>query len=68
MGTTKGADMTDEVTSQVPPEPAPVLTTTPAGAGPVGPPSSLDLWARAQVLHRCFGDDDGEPHIMRGLD
>ncbi|MET7470919.1 hypothetical protein ACFYON_23235 [Micromonospora sp. NPDC005686] len=59
--------MTDEVTSQVPPEPAPVLST-PAGAGRVGPPSSLDLWARAQVLHRCFGDDDGEPHIMRGLD
>ncbi|MBQ1041370.1 MULTISPECIES: hypothetical protein [unclassified Micromonospora] len=57
--------MTDEVTSQVPPDPAPVLS---APAGPVGPPSSLDLWARAQVLHRCFGDDDGEPHIMRGLD
>ena len=67
MGTTKGADMTDEVTAQVPPDPAPVLSA-PAGTGPVGPPSSLDLWARAQVLHRCFGDDDGEPHIMRGLD
>ncbi|MEV0431205.1 hypothetical protein ACIBPB_14575 [Micromonospora sp. NPDC049836] len=40
----------------------------PAAASPAGPPSSLDLWARAQVLHRCFGDDDGEPHIMRGLD
>ncbi|GAA3779586.1 hypothetical protein [Micromonospora maritima] len=59
--------MTDEVMSKVPPDPAPALTT-PAGPPPVGPPSSLDLWARAQVLHRCFGDDDGEPHIMRGLD
>ncbi|MET7833412.1 hypothetical protein GA0070622_4027 [Micromonospora sediminicola] len=67
MGTTKGAEMTDEVTSKVPPDPAPVLSA-PAGPPPVGPPSSLDLWARAQVLHRCFGDDDGEPHIMRGLD
>ncbi|MEU9741394.1 hypothetical protein AB0E12_19660 [Micromonospora chersina] len=59
--------MTDDIASKVPPDPAPVLST-PAGAPPVGPPSSLDLWARAQTLHRCFGDDDGEPHIMRGLD
>ncbi|MFI2713746.1 hypothetical protein ACH495_26845 [Micromonospora sp. NPDC018662] len=59
--------MTDEVTSKVPSESGPVLAASPRSA-PVGPPSSLDLWARAQVLHRCFGDDDGEPHIMRGLD
>ncbi|GAB3075827.1 hypothetical protein [Micromonospora schwarzwaldensis] len=59
--------MADEVTSKVPPDPGPVLAA-PVGSATVGPPSSLDLWARAQVLHRCFGDDDGEPHIMRGLD
>ncbi|SCG42677.1 hypothetical protein [Micromonospora humi] len=59
--------MADQVTTKVPPERTPVLTAPPRPAS-VGPPSSLDLWARAQVLHRCFGDDDGEPHIMRGLD
>ncbi|MEV0002757.1 hypothetical protein AB0H28_10765 [Micromonospora sp. NPDC050980] len=59
--------MADEVTSKVAPDRAPVLTA-PLRPSEVGPPSSLDLWARAQVLHRCFGDDDGEPHIMRGLD
>ncbi|MFG1678287.1 hypothetical protein [Micromonospora sp. NPDC049282] len=59
--------MADQVTLKVPPDPAPVLVA-PARPAQVGPPSSLDLWARAQVLHRCFGDDDGEPHIMRGLD
>ncbi|QLQ35601.1 hypothetical protein [Micromonospora robiginosa] len=59
--------MADQVTTKVPPEQAHVLTVPPRPAA-VGPPSSLDLWARAQVLHRCFGDDDGEPHIMRGLD
>ncbi|GAA2705460.1 hypothetical protein ACFY2R_19295 [Micromonospora olivasterospora] len=50
----------------------PRATTTivgvPADPAPVEPPSSLDLWARGQELHRCFGDDDGEPHILRGLD
>ncbi|PTA47373.1 hypothetical protein [Micromonospora sp. RP3T] len=59
--------MADEVTSKVPPDQGPVLAA-PVRSTPAGPPSSLDLWARAQTLHRCFGDDDGEPHIMRGLD
>ncbi|MEU8265085.1 hypothetical protein AB0C02_31305 [Micromonospora sp. NPDC048999] len=45
----------------------PTIVGVPADS-PEEPPSSLDLWARAQVLHRCFGEDDGEPHIMRGLD
>ncbi|MFE9690338.1 hypothetical protein [Micromonospora sp. NPDC005806] len=59
--------MADDTASQVPPEPA-MAVREPAVTRPVGPPSSLELWARAQVLHRCFGDDDGEPHILRGLD
>lgn len=44
------------------------IVGVPADSSPVEPPSSLDLWAQAQALHRCFGDDDGEPHILRGLD
>ncbi|MGR6320321.1 hypothetical protein Q2K19_24260 [Micromonospora soli] len=59
--------MVDDTAAQVPPEPA-MAVREPAVARPVEPPSSLELWARAQVLHRCFGDDDGEPHILRGLD
>lgn len=59
--------MADDTPAQLPSEP-PMAVREPIAAPPVGPPSSLDLWARAQVLHRCFGEDDGEPHIMRGLD
>jgi hypothetical protein len=59
--------MTDDIASKVPPpDPAPASPEL-AGPPPVGPPSSLELWARAQVLHRCFGDDDGVPHFLRGL-
>jgi hypothetical protein len=59
--------MTDETASNVPPDPtmgAPVS----AVAASVEPPSSLELWARALVMHRCFGEDDVEPNILRGLD
>jgi hypothetical protein len=60
--------MIDDIASKVPPDPALAPPPELAATSPVGPPSSLDLWARAQMLHRCFGDDDGEQHIMRGLD
>lgn len=59
--------MPDDMASPIPPDPAMALWV-PAVVRSVEPPSSLDLWARAQLLHRCFGEDDGEPHIMRGLD
>lgn len=59
--------MTEGQASAAPPDPS-----TPAGApaGPpsVGPPSSLDLWVRAQQMNRWFSEDDDEPHILRGLD
>ncbi|MFU8852376.1 hypothetical protein ACNAW0_15510 [Micromonospora sp. SL1-18] len=44
------------------------IVGVPAESRPEEPPSSLDLWAQAQVLHRCFGEDDEETHILRGLD
>ncbi len=59
--------MTDDSVSKVPPDPT-MAAQVPAAARPVGPPSSLDLWARALVLHRCFGEDDVEQNILRGLD
>ncbi|MEU6024718.1 hypothetical protein [Micromonospora sp. NPDC047134] len=59
--------MTEEFASEAPPDP-----TTAAGApvvpSSVEPPSSLDLWVRAQQLYRWSGEDDGEPHILRGFD
>ncbi len=63
----KGAEMTDDTVAKVPPDPT-MAGRTPAAARPVGPPSSLDLWAQALVMHRCFGEDDVEPNIFRSLD
>ncbi|MFG2052669.1 hypothetical protein ACGFI9_01440 [Micromonospora sp. NPDC048930] len=59
--------MTDDTASQVPPDPT-MAVRAPAGARSAEPPSSLELWARALVMHRCFGEDDVEPNILRGLD
>ncbi len=59
--------MVDDTPATVPPDPTTVVEA-PADSAAVEPPSSLDLWGRAQLLHRCFGEDDDEPHILRGLD
>ncbi|MFR9779063.1 hypothetical protein ACL02O_23790 [Micromonospora sp. MS34] len=59
--------MADDTASKVPPDPT-TAVHVPAAAPAVGPPSSLELWARALVMHRCFGEDDAEPNILRGLD
>lgn len=59
--------MTDETASNVPPDPT-MGTHVPAAVRSAEPPSSLELWARALVMHRCFGEDDVEPNILRGLD
>ncbi|MCW3843400.1 hypothetical protein ONA70_25165 [Micromonospora yasonensis] len=59
--------MTENPASKVPPDPT-TAAPTPAAARSVEPPSSLELWARALVMHRCFGEDDVEPNILRGLD
>ncbi|SBT42059.1 hypothetical protein [Micromonospora auratinigra] len=59
--------MIDDIASQVPPDRA-MVVRAPAVVRSVEPPSSLDLWARALLMHRCFGEDDAEPNILRGLD
>ncbi|RIV40273.1 hypothetical protein [Micromonospora radicis] len=59
--------MTNDPVVDVLPDPT-RAAAKPAAPPPVGPASCLDLWARAQQMNRCFGEDDGEPHIMRGLD
>ncbi|MEO3780257.1 hypothetical protein ABGB16_26255 [Micromonospora sp. B11E3] len=59
--------MADNVPVRVAPATA-TIVGVPADSAVAEPPSSLELWVRAQELHRCFGEDDGEPHILRGLD
>jgi hypothetical protein len=58
--------MTDPA-SHVPPDPT-MTIHAPTVVRSAEPPSSLELWARALVMHRCFGEDDVEPNILRGLD